>query len=205
VASFKVKESKESFEAGQVTKLLQAWSRGDRSALDRLAPLIYAELRKLARFHMSHEAAGHTLQPTALINEAFLKLVDIRKGVWKSRNHFFAAASQIMRRVLVDYARKKRSIKRGREVKRVPWEEAMNQPADISGAADILMFDEALSRLEAKDPRKVRVMEAWFFSGMTVEEIAAAVGIGASTVKRDLDFAKVWLARELRSIQTHDE
>ena len=122
----------------QLTRLLEAWGQGDSEALDQLTPFIYTELRKLAQFHMSREAAGHTLQPTALINEAFLKLIDIQQTDWKSRKHFYAAASQIMRRLLVDYARKKRSIKRGRELKRVPFEEAIAQAAHLSGAFDIV-------------------------------------------------------------------
>jgi len=179
--------------------LLQAWVQGDPEALDRLTPLIYGELRKLARFHMSREAPGHTLQPTALINEAFLKLIDIQHTDWKSRKHFYGAASQIMRRVLVDYARKKRSVKRGRELKRVPFEEALARPAEMS-VVDIVAFDEALIRLAAIDSRKVQVAEFWFFAGMTVEEIAATIDVGTSTVRRDLEFVRAWLTRELRSI-----
>jgi RNA polymerase sigma-70 factor, ECF subfamily len=190
-------------EEEQVTKLLQAWSRGNRAALDRLTPLVYAELRKLARTHMARELPGHTLQPTALINEAFLRLIHIREGDWKNRKYFFSAASQIMRRVLVDHARKKRSIKRGGEVKRVQWQDATMEPADTPSAIDILIFDEALTRLEARDSRKARVLEAWFFSGMTVQEIADAMDIGTSTVQRDLDFARVWVARELGNIANH--
>jgi RNA polymerase sigma-70 factor (ECF subfamily) len=187
----------------QLTKLLQDWSQGDPEALDRLTPLIYGELRKIARFHMSREATGHTLQPTALINEAFLKLIHIEDPDWKSRKHFYRAASQIMRRVLVDYARKKRSVKRGREGKRVPFEEAIAQPAQLPGV-DIVAFDEAITRLAAIDSRKAQVVEFWFFAGMSVQEIASTMEIGTSTVRRDLDFAKVWLARELRSIGTNE-
>jgi RNA polymerase sigma-70 factor (ECF subfamily) len=183
----------------QLTKLLQAWGQGDAEALDRLTPLIYGELRKLARFHMSREAPGHTLQPTALINEAFLKLIDIEEPDWQSRKHFYRAASQIMRRVLVDYARKKRSVKRGREAKRVPFEEAIAQPADMP-VVDIVAFDEAMTRLAAIDSRKAQVTEFWFFAGMTVEEIANTMDIGTMTVHRDLEFAKVWLTRELGNI-----
>jgi RNA polymerase sigma factor (TIGR02999 family) len=188
---------------GQITKLLQDWSRGEAAALEQLTPLVYAELRKLARYHMSREAPGHTLQPTALINEAFLRLVDMQQGDWKGRKQFFAAASQIMRRVLVDYARKKRSIKRGREITRVPLEDAGILPSGSPALLDVLAFDEALSRLEAIDARKGRVVEFWFFAGMTVEEIADAIDIGTSTVQRDLDFAKVWLARELGRVENY--
>jgi len=154
---------------------------------------------------MAREAPGHTLQPTALINEAFLKLMGLANSEWKDRKHFFAAASQIMRNVLVDYARKKRSYKRGKDLKRAVWDEALNTPSDVPAADDIVVFDEALTRLEAIDARKARVLEAWFFLGMNVEEIAALLEIGTTTVHRDLEFAKVWLARELRSIETHVE
>jgi RNA polymerase sigma-70 factor, ECF subfamily len=183
----------------QLTELLEAWSRGDPAALDKLTPLIYGQLRKLAKFHMSRERPGHTLQPTALINEAFLRLVSVQHAEWKSRGYFYAAASQIMRRVLVDYARKKRSAKRGREAKHVPFEEALATPDYAPAAADIVAFDEALTRLKDNDARKAQVLELWFFGGMTIEEIAEIMEISISTIRRDLDFAKVWLARELGS------
>jgi len=194
-----------SSDPGHVTNLLQAWSRGDGAALDELTPLVYAELRKLARYHMSREAPGHTLQPTDLINEAFLKLIDIGQGDWKGRKDFFAAASQIMRRVLVDYARKRRSLKRGREATRIPLEHAGILPMDSPAVSQVLAFDEALKRLEAIDSRKARVVEFWFFAGMTSEEIAEAMDIGTTTARRDLDFAKVWVARELTRIESHAE
>jgi RNA polymerase sigma-70 factor (ECF subfamily) len=193
------------FARGQVTKLLQEWSRGDLSALDQLTPLVLGELRKIARFHMSGETPGHILQPTALINEAFLKLFEIEKADWKNRKHFFAAASQIMRRVLIDYARKKRSFKRGGDVKHVLFEDAGPLQAGVPPLTDVLVFDDALTRLEAIDSRKSRVLEYWFFSGMTVKEIAAIMDIGTSTVQRDLEFAKVWLARELWSVENHEQ
>ena len=183
----------------QLTELLEAWSRGDPAALDKLTPLIYGQLRKLAKFHMSRERPGHTLQPTALINEAFLRLVSVQHAEWKSRRYFYAAASQIMRRVLVDYARKKRSAKRGREAKHVPFEEALAKPDYAPAAADIVAFDEALTRLKENDARKAQVLELWFLGGMTIEEIAEIMEISISTIRRDLDFAKVWLARELGS------
>ncbi len=150
---------------------------------------------------MSHEAAGHTLQPTELIHEAFLKLTDLDRADWKSRKHFYAAASQIMRRALVDYARKKRSVKRGRQVKRVPFEEAIAHPADLPAASDIVAFDEVLNRLAAIDDRKAKVVELWYFGGMTIDEIAKTMEISTSTATRDLDFAKIWLARELGSVR----
>jgi len=189
---------------GHLTQLLQAWSEGDPDALSKLTPLIYSELRKLARFHMSREAPGHTLQPTALINEAYMKLMAIDQGDWPSRKHFYAAASQIMRRVLVDHARKKRSFKRGRDLQRVPFEEALSHPSDVPGTTDILAFDEALLRLAKIDARKAQAIEFWFFAGMTVDEIAATMQVGTSTVHRDLEFAKVWLAREVGSISSNE-
>jgi RNA polymerase sigma-70 factor (ECF subfamily) len=184
----------------QLTRLLQAWSQGDDQALTRLAPIVYGELRKLARFHVSREAPGHTLQATALLNEAFIRLIDIEQADWPSRKHFYAAASQIMRRVLVDYARKKHSFKRGRELQRVPFEEAATRPATETEVTDIVLLDQAMRRLADLDPRKAQVVEFWFFAGMTVQEIAKTMEISTATVERDLEFAKVWLAREFGSI-----
>jgi RNA polymerase sigma-70 factor (ECF subfamily) len=183
---------------GELTRLLGDWSNGDPTALEKLTPLVYGELRKLARFHMSREAPGHTLQPTGLINEAYMKLVELRQAEWKDRKHFFAAASQIMRHLLVDYARKKRSDKRGREAKRVPFEEAIAVSTETP--VDILELDEVLDRLAAMDARKARIIELSFFGGLTVQEIANTLDISTSTVNRDLEFAKVWMAREIRSI-----
>jgi RNA polymerase sigma factor (TIGR02999 family) len=188
----------------ELTRLLESWSQGNPDALDRLTPIVYAELRKLALYHMSREAPGHTLQPTALINEAFLKLLDFRRMDWKDRKHFYAAASQIMRRILVDYARKKRSVKRGREVKRVAFEEAMAQPTYAPAAADVVAFDEVLTRLKGIAPRKAQIAEFFFFAGMTIEEIAETMEISVSTVRRDMEFAKVWLTRELGSVGSHE-
>jgi RNA polymerase sigma-70 factor (ECF subfamily) len=188
----------------ELTRLLESWSQGNPGALDQLTPIIYAELRKLALYHMSREAPGHTLQPTALINEAFLKLLDFRRMDWKDRKHFYAAASQIMRRILVDYARKKRSVKRGREVKRVAFEEAMAQPTYGPAAADVVAFDEVLTRLKGIAPRKAQIAEFFFFAGMTIEEIAETMEISVSTVRRDMEFAKVWLTRELGSVSSHE-
>ncbi len=184
----------------QLTLLLQKWAEGDSAAVDRVMPLIYGELRKLARFHMSREAPGHILQPTALIHEAFLKLTDTERADWKSRKHFYGAVSQIMRRVLVDYARKKRSVKRGPEVNRIPFEEAKEYwPAEMP-VIDMVVLDTALRRLESIDSRKARVVELWFFTGMTAEEIAVCMNVGISTVNRDLKFGKTWLAREIGNV-----
>jgi len=184
---------------GQLSKLLRDWSGGDQSALERLTPLIYSELRKLARYHMSREGPGHTLQPTALIGEAYIKMVEMPQPDWKSRKHFFAATSKIMRNVLVDYAKKKRSNKRGGEMKRVPLEVALGRAAGAPAVIDLLVLDEALRKLGEIDPRKEEVIELSYFGGMTVQEIADTLDIGTSTVNRDLDFGKVWLARAFKS------
>jgi len=185
-------------EQDQLTRLLTDLSHGDAAALEKLVPLIYGELKKLARFHMSREAPGHTLQPTALLNEAYLKFADMRHPAWKDRKHFFAAASQIMRHLLVDYARKKRTTKRGREAIRVPFEEAIAVSTDVP--IDFIALNEAMNRLADLDPRKAQVIELWFFGGLTVQEIADTLNIGTSTVHRDLEFGKVWIAREVQSI-----
>jgi RNA polymerase sigma factor (TIGR02999 family) len=186
-------------EQEQLTKLLRDWSRGDRSALERLTPLIYNELRRLARGYMSREGPGHTLQPTALIGEAYIKLIEMPHPNWISRKHFYAATSKIMRHVLVDYAKKKRSIKRGGELKRVSLEVALDRPAGALTVIDLLVLDDALTQLGKIDPRKEAVIELGYFGGMTIEEIAETLDIATSTVNRDMDFGRAWLARALGS------
>jgi RNA polymerase sigma factor (TIGR02999 family) len=181
----------------QVTRLLRNWSNGDHGAFETLAPLIVGELRKIARFHMAKENPGHTLQPTALVNEAYLKLVDVGNADWKDRKHFYAAASKIMRELLIDYARKKRSIKRGGDVKKVPLEEAVARPSDVP-PIDLLVLNEALGQLQQVDPRKVQVVEMWYFGGLRIEEIADVLDVSAATVNRDIEFARVWLARAMK-------
>ena len=177
-----------------VTKLLQAWNAGDQTALERLLPLVYAELRRVAHNQLRGEKPELTLQPTALVNEAYLRLVQITHMTWKSRAHFFAMCSRLMRQILVDAARARRVAKRGGGVIRVSLDADL-LPART--APDILALDEALEALEALDPRKCRVVELRFFTGLSVEETAEALDVSTDTVSRDWTFAKSWLFREL--------
>jgi RNA polymerase sigma factor (TIGR02999 family) len=174
----------------EVTRLLLAWRNGDQSALDKLMPLVYDELRRRAGRYMKRERIGHTLQPTALANEVFLKMVDQQHVEWQSRAHFFAIAARIMRHLLVDHARK-----RGRGARQVTLDEG----AVISGEPDVnlLALDEALNRLAAFDPRKAHIVELRFFGGLTVEETAEVLGVSEITVKREWGRAKAWLYSEL--------
>ena len=185
-----------------VTQLLLAWREGDRSALDRLMPLVYEELRRLARHYMRGERTGHTLQTTALVNEAYLRLVDHKNIQWQNRAHFFAVAAQAMRRVLVDHARSRGYAKRGGSAHRVTFDEGalISQGQD----PDLLALDEALSRLSAIDPRKAQIVELRYFGGLSVEETAEVVNVSAVTVMREWNKAKAWLFREL-SPETSDD
>jgi RNA polymerase sigma-70 factor, ECF subfamily len=180
----------------QVTVLLQAWSNGDPSAPEKLTPLIYSELRRLARRSMRRENPQHTLETGALINEAYLRLADWKNARWENRAHFYGVASQIMRRVLVDYARSRSYQKRGGGARPVSIDEAIvplpNQ------APDVLALDEALERLAKLDSRKSRVVELRFFAGLSVEETAGVLNVSPFTVIRDWNFAKAWLHREIR-------
>ncbi len=178
-----------------VTRLLQAWSGGDREALDRLFPTLYEELRRQAARHLRAERAGHTLQTTALVHEAYLRLVDQREVRCQNRAHFFGIAAQAMRRILVDHARSRHAAKRGGSAIQVPLEEA-HAVADASGV-DLLDLDEALTRLAALDPQQARIVELRYFSGMSIEETAEVLGISPATVKRDWSMARAWLRREL--------
>jgi RNA polymerase sigma-70 factor, ECF subfamily len=182
-------------EPAAVTKLLRAWSGGDEAALGELIPLVEAELRRLARIYMARERLGHTLQTTALVNEAFLRLIDARQVGWQDRAHFLGIAARVMRRVLVDHARTRGVQKRGGGGYKVPLDDAMA----VSPARDfnLLALDRALEMLAAVDERKSRVIEMRFFGGMTVEETAEALHVSPDTVKRDWRLAKLWLLREL--------
>ena len=190
-----------------VTTLLQRWSEGDRTALDRLLPMIHTELRRIAAQQLSGERDGHTLVPTALVNELFLKLVDQRRAAWDNRAHFFAVAAQLMRRILVDYARSRQADKRGGSVTRLSLEDladdgAVQHPPDVRGAAaaaDVLAIDQALERLAQLDPDQARIVELRFFAGLTVDETAHVLQRSARTVKREWRLARAWLYRELRS------
>jgi RNA polymerase sigma-70 factor, ECF subfamily len=181
----------------QVTQLLLAWGSGDAEAFDQLMPLIYAELRTLARRQMQRERLGHTLQPTALVHEAYLRLIDQRQVHWHNRAQFFAVAAQVMRRIVVDYARRRRRAKRGGGATHLSLDEAALITPVL--AQQVLELDEALRRLTALDERKGRVVEMRYFGGLSVEEVAAVVGVSENTVISDWALAKAWLRRELET------
>lgn len=180
----------------EVTQLLLAWGQGDRGALDRLLPLVYDELRRLARRHMRRERPGHTLQTTALVHEAYLRLVNQENVRWQNRAQFFGVAAELMRRILVDHARALHSAKRGSGARTVPLEEGAALSPERAG--EMVAIDEALRRLEAIDPRKSRVVELRFFGGLTVEEAADVLGTSSVTVARDWRAARAWLFHEIR-------
>jgi RNA polymerase sigma-70 factor, ECF subfamily len=179
-----------------VTQLLLAWSDGDAAALDRLLPYVETELRRLASYHMRHESVGHTLQTTALVNELYLKLVDQRQAKWQNRAHFFAVAAQLMRRILVDHARRQLRSKRGGGVSNLTLDEAIIMSPEKSG--DVLSLNEALDRLAKLDPLKARIVELRHFGGLSVEETAEVLKISEVTVMRHWSLAKSWLRREVR-------
>jgi len=179
-----------------VTVLLRAWSAGDPAALDRLTPLVYVELRRLARRHMRNERAGNTLQSTALVNEAYLKLVGQQSPDWQNRAHFFGVAAQVMRHLLIDHARSKRYARRGGGgTVRITLDD--NVAAAPGESVDLLALNEALDRLDAIDERKRRIVELRYFSGLSVEETAEVLGLSVITIKREWLKAKAWLYREL--------
>lgn len=181
--------------SSEITELLVAWSDGDESALERLMPLVYDELRRLAHRYMSHEHAGHTLQTTALVNEAYLRLVNWKEVQWQNRAHFFAVSAQMMRRILVDFARDKQYQKRGGGALQVSLSEA--SAFTVERGSDLVALDEALTALSQVDRRKGQVVEMRFFGGMSVDEVAEALKVSGETVMRDWRLAKVWLLREL--------
>lgn len=185
----------------QVTQLLQAWSAGEQGAFERLVPLVYQELHRLAQRYMAHERPGHILQTTALVNEAYVRLVDTARANWRDRAHFFAACSQVMRRILVDWARTRQALKRGGEDRPLQLEEALVVGAEPH--ADIVALDDALTALAALDPRKGQVVEMRFFGGLSVEETAEVLKTSPETVMRDWKFAKSWLRRELSREAAH--
>jgi RNA polymerase sigma-70 factor, ECF subfamily len=184
----------------QVTELLQAWRQGDETALDRLLRVVHQELRRLARRYMLRERSGHTLQATALVNEAYLRLVNARQVNWKNRAHFFALSAQVMRRILVDSARAHNEQKRGGGNPRITLDE------DFMGAQEkgqnLIALDDALKALAAVDPRKDRVVELRFFGGLSVEETAEVLKVSCNTVLRDWRLAKMWLKREMNKEKT---
>jgi RNA polymerase sigma factor (TIGR02999 family) len=186
-----------------VTQLLRAWSRGDQSALAQLTPLVYEELRRLARRYMEQERPGHTLQTTALVNEAYLRLVDLKQMRWQDRAHFLAVAAQVMRRILVEFARRRRRHKRGGEAQRVSLDEALEVSQER--AVDLVALDDALSALTRLDRRKSQVVELRFFGGLSVEETAEVLKVSPDTVRREWDKARAWLYQELSTRATSDE
>jgi RNA polymerase sigma-70 factor, ECF subfamily len=179
-----------------VTELLIAWNEGDLSALDRLMPLVEAELRRLAQFHMRRESPTHTLQPTALVNEVYLKLVDQTHARWHNRAHFFAVAAQLMRRILVDHARRNLRGKRGGGADDVPLDEAM--AISPKKSVELLAMDEALDRLARFDPLKAKIVELRHFGGLSVKETAEVLQVAEITVMRHWGLAKSWLRLQLR-------
>ena len=185
-------------DSAEVTVLLSELAKGDPEAASRLVPLVYGELRRIALRHMRRESADHTLQATALVHEAYLKLVEQRSVEWQSRAHFFAVASQAMRRILIDHARGNLRDKRGGGQRAIPLDEALVFSPEQS--ADLLELDVALHRLADLDPRQARIVELRFFAGLSVEEAAAVLGVSPKTVKRDWSMAKAWLHGELKGI-----
>jgi RNA polymerase sigma factor (TIGR02999 family) len=186
-----------------VSQVLEDMKAGDHRAADKLLPLVYDEFRALARHYLAQERANHTLQPTALVHEAYMKLVDQTRVDWQGRSHFFAVAAQAMRRILVDHARSRQRDKRGGGRARVVLDEevALSPQKD----EDVLALDEALQRLAKLDPRQAKVVELRFFGGMNVEEVAQALGVSKRTVEGDWTFARAWLSKELRGTEPADE
>jgi RNA polymerase sigma-70 factor, ECF subfamily len=188
----------------EVTELLEALSSGNRDAMGQLIPLVYDQLHKLAAARFERERGNHTLQPTALVHEAYLRLVDQRRVRWQNRAHFIGVAAQLMRRILIDHARGRDAIKRGGEHDKVTISEEILESATPEGTAgrtsevDVIALDDALARLTAIDEQQGRIVELRFFGGLTVEETAQVLGISPATVKRDWRLAKVWLHREMR-------
>ncbi len=185
-----------------VTRLLESWSSGDRQALSDLLPLVYDELRRLAASYMRLEAPGHTLQPTALVHEAYMRLIQQRDVTWKSRSHFFGIAAQMIRRILVDHIRATRAQKRGSGFAALSLDEALGVSEKKNW--EILALDDALKTLAKVDPQQARIVELRFFAGLSIEETASIVGVSPATVKRDWVTAKAWLFRELSRTRPAD-
>jgi RNA polymerase sigma factor (TIGR02999 family) len=179
-----------------ITRMLQLWREGDKEALDRLIRVMHKDLLQIARHFMRGEKVGHSLQATALVNEAYLRLFDNKQINWHDRTHFLAVSAMLMRRILVDHARKKNYQKRGGDMVKVPWDTGL--VVSEERGPDLEALDDALQTLEKMDPRKAKVVEMKFFGGMTVEETAAALKVSPDTVMRDWRLAKAWLSRELK-------
>lgn len=179
----------------EVSQLLKEWSNGDQAALDRVVPIVYQELRRLAHHYMRRERPGHTLQTTALVNEAYMRLADYKKMRWQSRAHFFAVAAQVMRRILVEQARSKNFAKRGGGAEKISLDETAVVSAGRS--AEVIAVDDALTELESWDPRKARIVELRFFGGLSIEETAEVMKISPTTVQREWRSAKAWLYKAI--------
>jgi len=185
-----------------VTQLLRAWSEGDEQALGTLIPLVHQELHRLARRYMAGESPGHTLQTTALVNEAYLRLVDVKKVSWQNRAHFFGVSANLMRRILVDLARSRHSLKRGGDANTLSLDEALIVSPERG--EDVVALDDTLNFLASIDPRRSRVVELRFFGGLSVEETAEVLKVSPETVMHDWKLAKAWLLRELSVDKAHD-
>lgn len=184
-----------------LTGLLVEWAQGDRAALDRLTPLVYDEIRRIAHRYVQREREGHTLQTTALINEAYLRLAGSQNIDWQNRAHFFAVTAQVMRHILIDHARRRRYVKHGGEAQRIPFDVAMDEGVLMLAprAAELLALDEALDELAKLDPRKSRVVELRYFGGLSLEETAEVLEVSLMTVRRDWRAAKAWLYKRVMS------
>ena len=180
----------------EVSQLLQEWSKGDQAALDKVMPIIYQELHRLAHHYMRKERAGHTLQTTALVNEAYMRLADYKKMRWQGRAHFFAVAAQVMRRILVEQARSRKLVKRGGGIPTVSLDEAAIVSPGRS--VEVIAIDEALTDLESWDPRKSKIVELRFFGGLSIEETAEVLKVSVTTVQREWRSAKAWLYQAIR-------
>ena len=185
------------------TRLLIDWSNGNREAADGLMPLVYDELRRLARSYLQRERADHTLQATGLVHEAYLRLVDQKTTTWQNRAHFFGVAAQLMRRILVDYARRHRTDKRGGDLTKVEFDEALAPPA--SRSLDVIALDDALRDLETLNPQHSRIVELRFFGGMTVEEVAEVLDVSPRSVQREWRMARAWLRRQIFGDEVIDD
>jgi RNA polymerase sigma-70 factor, ECF subfamily len=179
-----------------VTRMLLDWSQGNQEALDKLMPLVYGELHRLAKRCLRREPSGHTLQATALVNEAYLKLIQQNDVQWQNRAHFFAISAQLMRRILVDHARRHYASKRGGMAHKLPLDEALDVPEVQE--VDLIALEDALTELARLDPEQSHIVELRFFGGLTVEEIAEVLGVSTSTIKREWIMAKAWLFREIK-------
>jgi len=186
----------------EVTQLLLDWGNGDKAALDKLIPVVYQELRRLARSYMRKERAGHSLQTSALVNEAYLRLIDYNRVRWQNRSHFFAIAAQAMRRILVDHARARQSAKRGAGAQKV----SLDEVAIVSDerAEELLALDDALNKLEQLDERKSRIVELRYISGLSMEEVAGVLGLSTRTVEREWKFARAWLYNAISGGKTDE-